>query len=127
MAEPLEVFVFGSNLAGRHGKGAALAARVEHGAEYGVGVGRTGNAYAIPTKNALLHILPLAAIRRHVRDFITYARAHPSLRFNVTRVGCGLAGYGDDDMAPLFHDAPENVVLPDDWREIAALNKRLKR
>lgn len=100
------IFVFGSNLAGRHGKGAALAARRQYGAEYGVGVGLTGDAYAIPTKSATLTTLPLAHIAGHVDDFLAYARAHPELTFNVTRVGCGLAGYTDAQIAPLFAGAP---------------------
>ena len=111
-----DIFVFGSNIAGRHGKGAALAARLEHGAVYGVGVGRTGNAYAIPTKDAQLRVMPLEDIRAHVRAFIEYAAAHPDLSFKVTRIGCGLAGYRDDEIAPLFAGAPDNAILPDGWR-----------
>ena len=86
------VFVFGSNLAGKHGKGAALHASREHGAVRGVGVGRTGNAYAIPTKDAGLRTLPLSEIKGYVLEFLRYAKAHPDLRFEVTRIGCGLAG-----------------------------------
>lgn len=71
MSEP--IFVFGSNLAGRHGKGAALFARRNHGAIYGQGVGRQGNSYAIPTKDAKLRTLPLVTIHEHVGDFIVYA------------------------------------------------------
>lgn len=87
------IFVFGSNLAGRHGKGAALCARNEHGAQYGVGFGRTGNAYAIPTKDRQLRVLPLSVIAAYVADFLDYAQAHPDLAFQVTKIGCGLAGY----------------------------------
>jgi len=126
-SERPQIFVFGSNLAGRHGKGAALEARRDHGAVYGVGHGPTGRAYAIPTKDKLLRILPLDQIAFYVASFLTYARDHPGLTFNVTRVGCGLAGYGDTDMAPLFADATENVKLPDDWREIAARPARARR
>ena len=89
------VFVFGSNLAGKHGKGAALHASREHGAVHGVGVGRTGNAYAIPTKDAGLRTLPLSEIKGYVLEFLRYAKAHPDLRFEVTRIGWGLAGYTD--------------------------------
>lgn len=113
------IFVFGSNLAGRHGRGAALTARLYHGAVYGVGVGRTGNAYAIPTKD--WHVkgtLPLDKISSHVRDFIRYAENNPDLSFNVTRVGCGLAGYRDDQIAPMFKDAPSNCRLPIEWEYI---------
>lgn len=110
------IFVFGSNLAGRHGKGAALDARREYGAVYGVGVGRTGDAYAIPTKGHSLQTLPLYVIAGYVKDFILYATDHPELEFFVTRVGCGLAGYSDDQIAPLFAGAPPNCELPKAWR-----------
>ena len=109
------IFVFGSNLAGRHGKGAALDARKLHGAEYGVGIGRTGNAYAVPTKDERLKTLPLEAIAKHVADFIAYAEANPKLQFLVTRIGCGLAGYSDNQISPMFANAPSNCLLPDGW------------
>lgn len=112
---PSEIFVFGSNLAGRHGKGAALTARLKYGAVYGVGIGPTGNAYAIPTKDAQLRTLPLGVIEPYVREFINYARGNPQLRFLVTRVGCGLAGYDDSDIAPMFVGAPPNCELPVSW------------
>ena len=110
------VFVFGSNLAGKHGKGAALHASREHGAVHGVGVGRTGNAYAIPTKDAGLRTLPLSEIKSYVLEFLRYAKAHPDLRFEVTRIGCGLAGYTDVQIAPMFAGAPANCDLPPGWR-----------
>lgn len=110
------IFVFGSNLAGRHGKGAALVARRDYGAVYGVGVGRTGNAYAIPTKDENLCSLPLDVIQKHVDDFLVYAREHENEWFYVTRVGCGLAGYLDTDIKPFFADAPTNCTLPEGWR-----------
>lgn len=113
------IFVFGSNLAGRHGKGAALVARRTHGAVYGVGVGHTGNSYAIPTKDAHIRTLPLIVIAGHILDFIEYARDNPYLEFNVTRIGCGLAGYADSEVAPLFRDAPSNCHLPNGWRNYA--------
>ena len=115
------VFVFGSNLAGRHGKGAALAARRLHGAQYGVGTGPTGNAYAIPTKDAhrTLRVLPLEEINKHVVEFVRYAKTHPELQFDVTRIGCGYAGYCDADIAPMFAGAPANCMLPDGWRELS--------
>jgi type IV secretory pathway TrbF-like protein len=111
----MNVFVFGSNLAGRHGRGAALYARQKHGAEYGVGVGRTGNSYAIPTKDEKIKTLPLDAIRRHVSDFIEYARSCPHEAFEVTRIGCGLAGYDDSEIAPMFKGCPPNCILPSCW------------
>lgn len=111
------VFVFGSNLAGRHGAGAAKTALLSYGAEYGVGVGRTGDAYAIPTKDADLRPLPLPAIAGYVSGFLAYARENPDRRFKVTRVGCGYAGYTDAQIGPMFADAPRNCVLPDPWHD----------
>jgi len=111
------IFVFGSNLAGRHGKGAALFANQNCGAIYGQGVGRQGESYAIPTKDANLNTLPLPRIKNYVDDFIAYAKLHPELKFNVTRVGCGLAGYKDADISPMFAKAPANCVLPEGWRK----------
>jgi hypothetical protein len=110
------IFVFGSNLAGRHGKGAALEARQKHGAIYGQGRGLQGNSYAIPTKDYELHILPLGNIEPFVAEFCLFALNHPEMEFNVTRIGCGLAGYTDKDIAPMFKDAPENCKLPEGWR-----------
>ncbi len=111
------IFVFGSNLAGLHGAGSARAAAEFHGAAYGVGVGRTGNAYAIPTKDeAVRFSLPLPVIAGHVRTFLAYATAHPELTFDVVKIGCGLAGFTELEMAPLFAGAPANVNLPSGWR-----------
>lgn len=113
------IFALGSNLAGRHGAGAALCALQEHGAVYGQGVGHQGRSYAIPTKDANLRTLPLGTIGAYVYSFLLYAEAMPELEFNVTRIGCGLAGYTDKDIAPLFKDAPNNCHLPTGWRELA--------
>jgi hypothetical protein len=113
------IFVFGSNLAGRHGKGAALAARNEYGAVYGKGVGLQGQSYAIPTKDEHLNALPLNRINAYVVEFLEFARTHQGLRFRVTPIGCGLAGYDPEQIAPMFKDAPENCDLPDGWRLIA--------
>jgi hypothetical protein len=110
------IFVFGSNLAGRHGRGAALSARQEWGARYGVGVGRTGRAYAIPTKDERLRPLPLDVIAGHVATFLAYARANPELTFRVTAFGCGLAGYRPWHIAPLLHNAPANCELPEEFK-----------
>ena len=112
----MKIFVFGSNLAGRHGKGAALEARTKYGAEYGVGEGRTGYAYAIPTKDRQLRPRSLGNIELSVETFLQYAREHPELEFLVARVGCGLAGYVDAEIAPMFRDAPANCELPEGWR-----------
>lgn len=108
------IFVFGSNLAGIHGAGSAAAAMNKHGAVWGVGVGRTGNAYAIPTKAAnVWTILSLEEIKKHVDDFIQYANEHPELHFDIVAVGCGLAGYTMEQIAPLFINAPDNCNFLD--------------
>jgi hypothetical protein len=114
--QPEMIFVFGSNLSGKHGKGAALCAREKHGAKYGVGVGRTGSSYAIPTKDKQIRTLPLTRIAVYVGQFIEYAREHPLLHFEVTKIGCGLAGYREHEIKPMFRDAPMNCHLPDWWR-----------
>jgi hypothetical protein len=105
------VFVFGSNLAGRHGKGAALHARNEYGAVYGQGQGYQGNSYAIPTKGYNLEVLPLSIIFGYVKKFLQFAQANIEMNFYVTAIGCGLAGYKPEDIAPFFATAPLNVEL----------------
>jgi hypothetical protein len=117
-----EIFVFGSNLAGRHGKGSALEARLNHGAKYGCGVGRQGQSYAIPTKDKNLVVLDLNVIEKYVDEFVSYAILNPDLVFNVVKVGCGLAGYKDEEMAPLFKNVPNNVKLHPDWDRILGRN-----
>lgn len=104
-----EIFVFGSNLAGMHGGGAARVAFRYFGAEWGKGVGLYGRTYAIPTMQGGVN-----TIKPYVDDFIVFAKNHPELTFLVTRIGCGIAGFRDKDIAPLFADAldVENVVLP---------------
>lgn len=109
------IFVFGSNLAGRHGKGAALDAMKYHGAIYGQGVGRQGNSYAIPTKDHQLRTLPLRYIHARVFQFKEYAREMLGEEFQVTRIGCGLAGYTDADIGPMFNNCTSNVHLPEGW------------
>lgn len=111
-----KIFVFGSNLAGRHGKGAALTAFRNYGAIYGNGMGLQGNSYAIPTKDENLNTLTLPKIERYVNQFIRFAELNPDMVFEVTRVGCGLAGYEDADIAPMFKKAPLNCILPVGWR-----------
>lgn len=109
---PGEIFVFGSNLKGRHAGGAAYAAYRKFGAVMGQGVGLQGKSYAIPTMQG-----GVETIRPYVDEFIDFARSHPELTFLVTRIGCGIAGFTDDEIAPLFknaHDA-ENIVLPEGW------------
>lgn len=118
------IFVFGSNLAGIHGAGAAKAARLQFGARPGVGRGLTGRAWAIATKGHPTGrgvrfdapVLPLAAIGPQIEEFLEYARAHPEERFFVTRIGCGYAGYDDADIAPMFAGAPANCSFAREWR-----------
>lgn len=112
---PALVFVFGSNLEGRHGRGAALIAREEFQAERGVGKGRTNMAYAIPVKSEH-QTLSLEAIGQNVREFLAYADANPSLTFYVVRVGCGQAGYADAQVAPLFAGAGTNCIFSEKWK-----------
>ncbi len=114
MADP--VFVFGSNLAGRHGAGAALFAVKHRGAVYGQGqAGPQGNAYAIPTKDKHLRVIPLDDIAFDVAEFLRYADAHPELQFQVTAIGCGLAGYSPAQIGPMFKGAPRNCVMPPEF------------
>lgn len=107
--EPNEVFVFGSNLAGMHGGGAARQALLKFGAVMGQGVGMQGQSYAIPTMQG-----GVDTIRPYVDEFIAYARQHPDLHFLVTQIGCGIAGFSPEDIAPLFQKAVEveNIYLP---------------
>ena len=112
-----EVFVFGSNLAGRHGKGAALTALRKFGARNGQGTGLMGQSYGIATKGWRLDVLPISAIGIQVQKFIRFASAHPEKRFLVTEIGCGLAGYSPKQIGPLFLGSPSNVVLPESFKQ----------
>lgn len=111
------IFVFGSNLRGAHGAGAALWARQHRGAITGQGEGLQGQSYGIPTKDHNIRTLPLMEISKHVRVFLDFAEAHPELTFEVTAIGTGLAGYKHSDIAPMFVTSPANCVLPDGWRK----------
>ncbi len=112
------VFCFGSNLAGRHGKGAAQFAMRNHGAKYGMGEGRTGMAYALPTKNEHLEVLPLSVIEKYVEEYLLYTEAHPDEIFYTTKFGTGLASYKDTEIAPMLRGAGPNVLLPGAWMNI---------
>lgn len=107
--KPDEIFVFGSNLAGAHGGGAARIAVEDFGAIWGQGVGLQGQCYAIPTMQG-----GVETIKPYVDEFIDFAKQHKELFFYVTRIGCGIAGFKDEEIAPLFKDAKalENVALP---------------
>lgn len=107
-----DIFVFGSNLAGAHGGGAARLAYQRFGAVWGQGVGLQGQSYAIPTMQG-----GVETIKPYVDEFIGFARQHPEFRFLVTRIGCGIAGFEPEEIAPLFAEAIdlENVILPEDF------------
>lgn len=113
--KPNEIFVFGSNLAGIHGAGAARIARLLFGAKYKVGVGFTGQCYAIPTKDHMIVTLPLEEIDKHVGKFLMIAWDFPDRIFLVTKIGCGLAGYKPRQIAPMFRHHPPNVILPKEF------------
>ena len=110
-----EVFVFGSNLAGMHGGGAAYVAFRQFGAVMGCGVGLRGQSYAIPTMQG-----GVETIEPYVTEFIAFAKAHPELFFYVTRIGCGIAGFRDKEIAPLFADAidVDNICLPETFVKV---------
>lgn len=109
------VFVFGSNRQGRHGKGAAKEAACKFGAIHGQPEGLQGKSYAIITKELRSERPPvtLDLIADGVQRFISFARSHPEMIFLVTPIGCGLAGFRAEQVAPLFAGSPENVQLPD--------------
>lgn len=104
-----EIFVFGSNLAGLHGGGAARVAYKLFGAIWGQGVGLQGKSYGIPTIHGGIN-----RIQPYIDEFVIFAEDHPEMHFLVTRIGCGIAGFKDEEIAPLFHRAVEleNVSLP---------------
>lgn len=113
--EKNEIFVFGSNLSGSHGGGAALAAYRYFGAIWGQGVGLQGQSYGIPTMQG-----GVETIEPYVDEFISFAERHPELTFLVTRIGCGIAGFKDQEIAPLFRKAIgiANISLPEEFCEI---------
>jgi hypothetical protein len=108
--KPHEVFVFGSNASGQHGAGAARTAYEKFGAVWGEGHGLHGQSYGIDTMSGF------PTIEREVAEFLHFATAHTELTFLVTKIGTGIAGYTVDQIAPLFASAPENVVLPEEFR-----------
>ena len=128
-----EIFVFGSNEAGRHGAGAARYAALNHGAQYGIGFGPTGRSFAIPTKDFAINTLSLESVRFYVDIFLLYAKENPHLTFRLTPIGCGLAGFTVEEIVPLFDAATSNVLPPHpEFDEISrefyeAFTKRLSR
>ena len=116
-----EVFVFGSNLAGMHGGGAARVAHQRFGAVMGQGVGLQGQSYAIPTMQG-----GVETIRPYVDEFIRFAAEHPDMKFLVTPIGCGIAGFTAREMGPLFAAAVEvdNIILPLEF--VQAIEEKLR-
>ena len=110
-----EIFVFGSNLSGSHGGGAAWLAYQRFGAIWGQGVGLQGQSYGIPTMHGGVDV-----IRPYVDEFIAFAKQHPELTFLVTKIGCGIAGFSVNEIAPLFGEAidVENIILPQEFVEL---------
>lgn len=115
-----EIFVFGSNLAGIHGAGAAHTAYKYFGAGWGIGEGHTGNCYAIPTKDRKLKARSLFDIELSVSLFLVHAKFLPNYQFLVTEIGCGYAGYQPKEIAPMFKPATkfQNVYLPKSFWKI---------
>lgn len=112
--KPNEIFVFGSNIHGMHGGGAAAIAFRKFGAEWGVGEGLTGQCYALPTMEGGVDY-----IAEKVENFMACAKEHPELKFYVTKIACGIAGFSIEEIGPLFADAipMENVILPREFVE----------
>jgi hypothetical protein len=117
--EENQIFVFGSNEVGRHGAGAAKIA-LRWGAKRGQGIGLQGQTYGIPTKDSSIKTLGLGKIRKYVREFIEFAQSKPELTFLVTEIGCGLACYKPEDIAPMFEKAINivNIHLPESFWKI---------
>lgn len=113
-----QVFVFGSNTAGRHGAGAARFAWNNCGAVWGIGRGRVAMSYAIPTKDEAIETLPLSEIQIYVNEFLDYAKENTDIDFQLTPIGCGLAGYTPVDIFPMFKDSPANVILPPEFLSV---------
>ena len=107
-----EIFVFGSNLKGLHGGGAARLAYERFGAIWGQGVGMQGQSYGIPTMHG-----GVDAIKPYVDEFIEFAKNHTEYTFLVTKIGCGIAGFKEEEIAPLFADAVfvDNIILPESF------------
>lgn len=118
--EDNEIFVFGSNLNGLHGGGAARAAYKKFGAQWGKGVGMQGKSYGIPTMHGGVEV-----IKPYVDEFIEFALSNKEYTFLVTRIGCGIAGFSPNEIAPLFAKAIEieNILLPEDFVQVIEKGK----
>lgn len=115
-----KIFVFGSNEAGRHGGGAARYALQTHGARMGQGFGLAGNSFAIPTRDFSVRTLPFEAVEFYVKRFLEFANQNHHMTFQLTPIGCGLAGFSVSRIAPLFVAAPSNVLLPENYDDTSA-------
>lgn len=129
--KPNEVFVFGSNESGIHGAGAARVAYDAFGAEWGIGWGLVGDTFAIPTKDWQIAQLDLATIGHYVARFVAFTKTQPNKVFLVTKIGCGLAGFTIEQIAPLFRQAKahkcKNIVLPKEFvDEVKDFERRAK-
>lgn len=109
------IFVFGSNDAGIHGAGAAKYALDHKGARYGKSYGHHGQSFAIPTKNFIIETLPVYRVQQYVGGFLAYAAGHQKLNFQVTAIGCGLAGFHHAHIAPMFFEALKNCYFDEAW------------
>jgi len=116
-----DVFVFGSDLAGRHASGDALKALRHHGAVYDRGVGLQGRSYVIPVRDGHGKLMPVAVITRYVNAFLRFAAIHREMTFHISRIGCERGGYRDDEIAPLFAEAPPTCRLPRGWERFTRL------
>lgn len=110
------IFVFGSNMAGQHAGGAARTALEHFGAMKGVGRGWAGQSFAIPTMNEHLQQMPLSQIQHYVDDFKIYTKNHPKMKYFITSIGCGIAGYKVEEIAPMFKGISHNVIFPISFR-----------
>lgn len=120
---PNEIFVFGSNLSGMHGGGAAFTAYRKWGAEFGIGEGLTGQCYALPTMDYELNVLPIKYIYDRVNNLFATIRMHPDKTFLITKVACGIAGYSLREIAPLFKHfiSVHNCTLPIEFIPLISL------
>jgi len=112
-----EIFVFGSNESGIHGAGAARYAKMNYGAIMGIGFGFSGTSFAIPTKDFNIETLSFDIVKKYIRAFIFQADAHPEWNYKITRIGCGLAGFEDKDIAPLFKGCAGHCSFDTFWKE----------
>lgn len=110
------IYVFGTNTLGFHNRGISLIAYSKYGAQWGKCFGHYGDSFAIPVVDRDIQPLPLETIENFIKGFIAYAETHPKRNFLVTRIGCGIAGYTNKDIAPLFASSPLNCIFDEEWK-----------